>query len=186
MSISGFQLRIAKHALEKGEVVAYATDTVLGLGCDPENEAAIEKLLCIKNRAPDKGLILVAGNIEQLHPWVDFTQANNVQNILDSWPGSETWVLPAQIGVSSLITGDHRGIAVRVSASKTIQQLCGAFGGVFVSTSANRSGRPVAKTMMQCRKSFHSQVQCYLQSDEEQSQLPSRIRDGITGEVIRK
>lgn len=191
MSVTRFQLQLAKYALDCGEVISYPTETVLGLGCDPDNESALQKLLRIKNRDPSKGLILVTASIEQLQPWVDFTFVKDTETIFKSWPGPETWVMPARHSVSQLITGSqpfdqsHRGIAVRVSASTTIQKLCHTFGGAIVSTSANISRRPVAKTMLSCRKLFQSEVGFYLNSDDSKSYTPTRIRNSITAEVIR-
>jgi len=191
MSVSRFQLHLAKNALDRGEIIAYPTETVLGLGCDPNNEEAIQDLLRIKNRELSKGLILVSATIEQLEPWVDFRAVEDTKTIYDSWPGPETWVMPARGSVSELLTGrqfidqQHYGIAVRVSSNQTIQKLCNTYGGAIISTSANISGRPVAKTLLNCRKLFQAEVGFYLNDEIAKSSMPTRIRNAMTGAVIR-
>ncbi|MFT4725078.1 MAG: L-threonylcarbamoyladenylate synthase, partial [Colwellia sp.] len=61
----------AEEAYSQGGIIAYPTEAVFGLGCDPDNLLAIEKLLSIKNRSPEKGLILLAANYSQLLPYID-------------------------------------------------------------------------------------------------------------------
>src|SRR5690606_23054211 len=115
------------------------TEAVWGLGCDPANEAAVRRLLAIKRRDPGKGLILVAADRGQLQPWVDFAglPRARLEAVLASWPGPHTWILPAGAAAPRWITGDHDGLAVRVSAHPQVVALCRAFGGPLVSTSAN-------------------------------------------------
>ncbi|MEG2981848.1 MAG: Sua5/YciO/YrdC/YwlC family protein, partial [Stenotrophomonas sp.] len=84
-------------ALKAGGVIAYPTEAVWGLGCDPSNETAVMKLLALKQRPVEKGMILIAASPAQLHGWVqlDALADDRRQAVLDSWPGANTWIVPA-------------------------------------------------------------------------------------------
>lgn len=75
-------------ALQKQQVIAYPTEAVFGLGCDPDSESAVEALLALKKRPKDKGLILIADNYEQLLPYIDDSSLTGQQRqtIHSSWP----------------------------------------------------------------------------------------------------
>ncbi len=86
----------AIEALNNGKVIAYPTEGVFGLGCDPDDENAIKTLLAIKKRPVEKGLILIAADYEQLLPYIDDSLLSPSQRecIQKSWPGPVTWVMP--------------------------------------------------------------------------------------------
>ncbi len=90
-------LQQAVDALRKGCVIAYPTEGVFGLGCDPDNQTAMLRLLAIKQRPVEKGVILIAASYAQLRPYVDETQltAEQLTQVLASWPAPLTWVMPA-------------------------------------------------------------------------------------------
>jgi len=172
-------------ALNKGGLIAYPTEAMFGLGCDPQNEAAIEKLLQIKNRHKDKGLILIAANIEQLSPYLQTLDTKTQQRILASWPGPTTWLLPAKPQVSSLLKGKHTTIAVRIPAHPLAKQLCEAWGKALVSTSANISNQPPLRSLEKTREIFANNIDYYLEGDIGDRTQASQIRDGQTGKIIR-
>lgn len=143
-----------EHALEvlvSGGVIAYPTEGVFGVGCDPDNPEAINKLLEIKKRPANKGLILIAASYEQLLPYVDESALSKQQleHILNTWPGPFTWVMPASSKTSSLVSGQFDTVAVRVTDYPLVQQLCLAFGKPITSTSANLSGYPPCRTVQE-------------------------------------
>lgn len=135
----------AARVLAGGGVVAYPTEGVFGLGCDPANPAALQKLLAVKARDPRKGLILIAASLEQLGPWVAPLDPAQRAQLARSWPGPVTWVLPASPGAPAAVTGGRDTLAARVSAHPPVVELCRAFGGAIVSTSANLSGESPAR-----------------------------------------
>ena len=180
-----FHTHLAVRSLKQGNVIAYPTESVFGLGCDPSNLSAIKRLLQIKSRSADKGLILIASDLSQLEPWVDFKQVPDMQQILDSWPGHETWLIPAQKHVSTLLTGNHKTLATRISAHPTVRQLCNSFKGAITSTSANKNGLREARDIFSARQLFNDKIDYYLPGQISGSQRPSRIRNAITGELIR-
>ncbi|MCO7034832.1 Sua5/YciO/YrdC/YwlC family protein, partial [Vibrio paracholerae] len=123
-------LQQAVDALRKGCVIAYPTEGVFGLGCDPDNQTAMLRLLAIKQRPVEKGVILIAASYAQLRPYVDETQltAEQLTQVLASWPAPLTWVMPASRDTPSWVRGQFDTVAVRVSDHPVVQKLCRAFG----------------------------------------------------------
>ena len=177
----------AATVLQTGGVVAYPTEGVWGLGCDPRDEEAVLRLLAIKQRTLDKGLILIASHLEQLRPFLDIAAMpiDNLAAVLASWPGPYTWVMPASSDAPKWITGAHAGIAVRISAHPPVVDLCNAFGGALVSTSANLSGQPAPRTRMGLDPALLSQVEGVLHGETGGRSAPSLIHDALTGASLR-
>ncbi len=178
----------AATVLHDGGVIAYPTEAVWGLGCDPRDEKAVLRLLAIKQRNPDKGLILIASGLQQLQPFID-VQALPIDRreaVLASWPGPHTWILPATTVAPSWITGTHQGIAVRVSAHPEVIALCDRFGGALVSTSANLSGQPTAALRSELDPTLLQQLDGILVGATGGLQRPSSIRDALTGTALRE
>jgi L-threonylcarbamoyladenylate synthase len=146
--VESASLADAIAALRKGGVIAYPTEGVWGLGCDPRNEPATLRLLALKQREVGKGLILIASDAAQLAPFVamDALASDRRDAVRASWPGPNTWIVPASADAPAWITGDHDGIAVRVSAHQVVVALCEGFGGALVSTSANIATLPSPRT----------------------------------------
>ncbi len=176
----------AVACLRSGGVIAYPTESVYGLGCDPANEQAIEKLLDLKQRSADKGLILIAASLAQLEPWLGELPAEKKHAILASWPGPVSWLWPAREEISTLLRGRHDTLAVRVTAHPQAAALCQAFGGAIVSTSANLAGEPAARTPAQVTRQFGPRLDYILEGELGGRQNPSEIRDALSGKVIRE
>lgn len=177
----------AIKVFQRGGIIAYPTEAVFGLGCDPDNQNAIEKLLRIKNRSKAKGLILLASNFEQLLPYLDLTQLTDeqVNVILNRWPNGVTQILPARTGISSYLTGDFTTIAVRITNQPDVVTLCTQTNKPIVSTSANLSGIRPAK-MWQTLDPTLTELVDYLIKGKTLGYIqPSTIIDGLTGEVFR-
>ncbi|MEJ2397856.1 MAG: Sua5/YciO/YrdC/YwlC family protein [Gammaproteobacteria bacterium] len=177
----------AAQVLRGGGVIAYATEAVFGLGCDPQNRHAIEKLLQLKRRPAHKGLILIAANERQLHPYLQLAAITPATwaKVRASWPGPVTWLLPAAPQVSSWLRGEHDTLAVRVSAHAQVCALCEAFDGPLVSTSANRSDQAPAKQLDEVIAEFDGEIDLVLVGETGGADKPSEIRDGRTGKIIR-
>ena len=175
---------IAVTTLKKGKVIAYPTEAVYGLGCDPLNEVAVHHLLSLKNRSIIKGLILIAANWAQLADYVTPLSDEVRARILPTWPGPVTWLLPASALTPLWIKGAHDTIAIRVTAHPIAKGLCEAFGGAIVSTSANVEGNPPAKTAEEVRQIFDEDVYV-VTGDVGDLARPTDIRDGVTGKLVR-
>lgn len=188
MTIHSADAEQAAQVLRDGGVIAYATEAVFGLGCDPRNEQALQKLLLIKHRAAAKGLILIAADEQQLHPYIELTKMTEVmwKPVRSSWPGPVTWILPANQTVSTLLRGERDSLAVRVTAHAQVRKLCRAFGGAIVSTSANLSNQEPARTVNEVEAQFPSELDLILIGETGGAYKPSEIRDALTGKIIRK
>ena len=178
-------LKDSVSLLRRGGVIAYATESVWGLGCDPFNGDAVERIMRIKGRDRAKGVIVIASDLDQIFPLLGDLSSEQRALLDSTWPGPVTWLAPVTDAVPSWLKGQHPTLALRVSAHPGVQQLCRAFGGPLVSTSANRSGRPPAKTALQVRIRLGEDVDTILPGLVGGARKPSEIRDLATLRVIR-
>lgn len=177
----------AAAVLRGGGVVAYPTEGVWGLGCDPRDQAATLRLLALKRRAVDKGLILVAASVDQLRAYVDWGALAEARReaVLASWPGPHTWIVPATAAAPAWVRGAHAGVAVRVSAHPPVAALCRAFGAALVSTSANRAGAPPPRVRDQLDPAIAAGVDAILAGDTGTLAQPTTIRDAASDALLR-
>lgn len=175
------------RALQQEEVIAYPTEAVFGLGCDPDSEKAVNALLALKQRPWQKGLILIAANYEQLKPYVNDAALSDAQReaIFSVWPGPVTWVIPARPETPRWLTGSFDSLAVRVSDHPLVQQLCAQYGKPVVSTSANLSGQEPCRTTDEVRIQFGPSLPV-LTGQVGGRLNPSEIRDALTGKQFRQ
>ncbi|SDH82547.1 L-threonylcarbamoyladenylate synthase [Vibrio xiamenensis] len=178
----------ALSALMQGEVIAYPTEGVFGVGCDPDNPEAIQKLLAIKQRPVEKGLILIAANYQQLLPYIDESQLSpqQLETVHATWPGPVTWIMPCSDKVSSWVSGQFDSIAVRVTDHPLVQKMCLAFGKPLTSTSANLTGLPPCMTTEQVHQQLGDKLVAVLEGQTGGRDKPSEIRDAKTGQILRQ
>lgn len=178
----------ALKALQQGEVIAYPTEGVFGVGCDPDNSEAIQKLLAIKQRPKEKGLILIAASYEQLQPYIDESQLTEQQlsMVHQSWPGPVTWIMPCSTRVSDWVSGQFDSIAVRVTDHPLVQKMCNAFGKPLTSTSANLTGEPSCMTIEEVEQQLGDRLVAILEGKTGGRDKPSEIRDVKTLKVLRQ
>jgi len=177
----------AVRALRSGAVIAYPTEAVYGLGCDPHNEEAFRRLFALKRRPPTQGVLLIASDFAQVGPFVDIASvpAPALARATATWPGPNTWVFPRAAGTPAWLAGAHTGIAVRVTAHPLAASLCRAFCGALVSTSANRHGEPPARSAAEVRIMFGDALPFVLDGETGGLERPTPIRDAMSGETIR-
>lgn len=180
-------LRIDRAAriVVSGGVIAYPTEAVYGIGCLPLDPDALERIIRIKGRDTRKGLICVAADIGQAACLAEIPEGEAGERIRSDWPGPVTWVLPARPHLPALLTGGRRTIAMRVSAHPIVQHLCGRIGGPLVSTSANFSGRPPARSALGVRRALGREIDYVLAGPLGQQARPTRIRHWPSGEILR-
>ncbi len=171
--------------LHAGGLVAYPTEAVYGLGCDPLNSAAVERLLALKRRPWQKGMILIAARIEQLQPYIQPIPPEHQHKLDQSWPGPHTWLIPASDNCPAWIRGEHHTVAVRVSAHPLVKALCEAFGGAIVSTSANLAGKQPARSPLRVLRALGEEVDYCLHGELGGADRPTGIRDLVSGEAVR-
>lgn len=184
--MSFWQIKRASSVLRAGGVVAYPTEAVYGLGCDPWNAEALARLLALKRRGVEKGVILIAAMFDQLRPFVAELEPSLRQRVEARWPGPTTWLLPVRKGVPYWITGGRHTVAVRVTAHPQAARLCVAFGGALVSSSANIAGRPPARSALAVRRRFGQALDYVLAGQVGGDRRPTEIRDALSERVIRK
>ena len=178
-------LRRAVQAVQDGGVIAYPTEAVFGLGCDPLEEEAVVRILEIKRRDAAKGVILIAAHMEQVLPFMAKLPGEILGILEASWPGPVTWVVPAAAHVPSWLTGGRSTLAVRVTAHPVARVLCEACSMALVSTSANRSGQAPARSSLMVRMRLGATVDCIVPGAVGGLSKPTEIREALTGKVLR-
>jgi L-threonylcarbamoyladenylate synthase len=174
----------AVQQLKAGNVIAYPTEAVYGLGCDPLNETAVMHLLHIKQRPIEKGLILIAASLQQLEPYL-LLNDEILARITPTWPGAVTWVIPAKTSVPKWLTGEHNSLAVRVTAHSIAQQLCRDYGSPLVSTSANATTQPAMRTAEQVVNAFAGSDIFILDGKVGELAQETAIYDAVSGTRLR-
>ena len=181
--IAEFKLRQAAHYCDRGGVIAYPTESVFGLGCDPLHELAVSKILQLKQRPVTKGLILIADSLEQLQPFLSPEQ--NLDELLRSQPLPTSWLVKPSALTPHWITGDHSKLAVRITQHPIARALCNRIGYPLVSTSANPARLPPARNLVKLHQYFNDQIDYCVGGAVGSAQKPSQIIDLETGQVIR-
>jgi len=177
---------VIRELFNSGDVFAYPTEAVWGVGCDPFNEAAIKKVLQIKSRPAHKGLIIVTGQIKWVEPLLLALPTYCQDQAKSLWPGPETLIVPDPQGYfNSLIKGDHDSVAIRVSAHPFIRWFSDNIGPFLVSTSANMSGQAPCRHSWQVSKRLSHKVNYIVKGRTSGGLQPSRITHLLTGDTLR-
>lgn len=172
--------------IRHGGVIAYPTEGCFGFGCNPLDTDAVKRILVIKRRHFSKGLILISDHIDRLRPYFSNLPDSTREDILASWPGPVTWLLPARRSVPREIRGIHDSIAVRVSRHPVVRMLCRKAEMAIVSTSANRASLTPHRSLASVLAEFASEVDGIVEGRIGQRRSPSVIRDGRNGRYIRQ
>ena len=182
---SRLRLAAGVQALAREGVVACPTEAVWGLSCDPDSERAVKRLLRLKQRPVEKGLILVAARESQFGFLLQGLPAAQRQTLSASWPGPYTWLLPHYGRVQPWVHGDFDTVAVRVSDHPVVAALCNAWGGPLVSTSANPAGAQPPRHAFQVYRYFGHSLDGVLPGAVGNAARPSQIRDLSSGAILR-
>ncbi|MGR3806968.1 translation factor SUA5 [Pasteurella testudinis DSM 23072] len=172
--------------IKQQQVIAYPTEAVFGLGCDPYSESAVLKLLALKQRPSEKGLIVIAPHLPLLLPFIDQTRLNDEQwqRLQAEYDRPLTWLVPKSAGTPDFLSGKFDSIAVRLCRHPAVTALCEAAQTALTSTSANLSGMPPCRTAAEVRAQFGADFPV-LESAVGGAQKPSQIRDILTNRLIR-
>ena len=176
----------AVECLHAGHVIAYPTEAVFGLGCDPSNEGAVRKLLRLKGRHESAGLVLIASDFSQLKAWIAKVENSLINRAMQTWPGPVTWLFPRAACVPDYVAGTHSTVAVRITAHGPSRALCEAFGSALISTSANHTSARPARTAAEVHDYFGSGLAGILEGELGGGEKPSEIRDLVSGNIIRQ
>lgn len=178
-------IQTAVTVIRQGGLLVYPTEGVYGLGCDYQSQQAVERLLQLKQRTLDKGLILIASHIQQILPLIQLDNQQHLARALKTWPGHQTWTFKPDAKVPAWISGAFNTVAVRVSAHPTVKAICDELQQPMISTSANRSGQNEAKNLNQIIATFGSSINCYLDLPLGNAAASSSIKVAQTGEQLR-
>jgi L-threonylcarbamoyladenylate synthase len=155
--------------LHSGGVIAFPTDTAYGLGADPFNDAAVDRIFQVKGRADTKAILLIVSSIEMAEsvaepPKVFYDLAKQF------WPGPLTVILPAKKSLPINLTAGTATVGVRWPIADFATKLVNDLGTPVTATSANRSGLPAAITADEVRNQLDESVDALVDGGE----LPSR------------
>ena len=181
----GSTLEIATDVIKNGGIVAYPTEGVYGLGCDPFNKTAVDKTLALKQREVAKGLIIIAANWEQLQVLTQPIPPLRLEQVLQTSKEKPiTWVFPASEQVPEWITGKFTSIAIRVTQHPVAKALC-ELAGPLVSTSANISSRVSAKTAAEVTTIFGAKIDFVINAPVGNLAKSTSILNALDGAVLR-
>lgn len=176
-------IALANQYIAQGQVIAYPTEAVYGLGCDPFNQQAVERILALKRRPMSNGFILLIADWSQLFPLIRPISDESLKRVEASWPGPVTWIFPKSERVPAWISGQHEGVAIRMSAHPLVKRLCAH--APLVSTSANIRGQMPARDLAELELQFPEGLDSVLQGSLGSESTPSKIYDVLTGNCLR-
>ena len=168
--------------LHKGNIIFYPTEAVYGVGADPMNQAACASILDIKGRSSSAGFIIIASELQQLSSFIDSSVMSQLVHF--KWPKHTTYILPKSKQCPTWLVGQFSTIACRITQHPTTRLLCEAFGGAIVSTSANPSGLPPARTK-QALIDYFGKKSAIVSGRLGRAKKPSTIIDWATNQVLR-
>jgi len=180
-----WHIREAVRRIAAGGIIAYPTETIYGLGCDPFSGVSVLRLLALKQRDIAQGLILIASRFDQVEPLLLPLAANVRKRVCHASVPPVSWLLPCTPEVPCWLRGEHASLVFRITIHPVAAALCHRWGGPLVSTSANVHGRPPATGPLAVRKAFHGRLEYVLHDSGPASHRASEIRDGITDTILR-
>jgi L-threonylcarbamoyladenylate synthase len=183
--LTAWHIREAVRQIAAGGVIAYPTETVYGLGCDPLNGGAVLRVLELKRRDPEQGVILIASQLRHLESLLQPLTPASRMRLMRAGSEPVTWTLPCLPEVPRWLRGVHTTLAVRLTRHPLARALCEGWDGPLVSTSANRHGGHPVTSALAVRRVFGASLDFVLHG-ECGSGRPSAIRDGISGRILRK
>ena len=171
--------------LQQGQIIAYPTEAIYGLGCDPFNHNAVTQLLMIKKRSVKKGFILIASEWKQVALLIKPIDPKTLARVFETWPGPFTWTFPASKAVPYWVSGEHSSIAIRITTHPIAKLLCQQFGGPLISTSANQENNLPIRNIKILRMVFGNKIDKILEGPIGPLHRPTSIRNSITGKIFR-
>ena len=183
--MADWRYRRAVMTLRAGGVVAYPTESVYGIGCDPRDRAGVARVFALKRRPERKRCILIAADPGQLQPLVDVHAPAFSRLASRYWPGPVTLVAPARDRAPAWLVDADGTLATRVTSHPVARGLCASFRGPLISTSANRAGCPPTRDSLRVRAVFGIEIDWYVAGPVGGLEAPTRIIDVRDGRTIR-
>jgi L-threonylcarbamoyladenylate synthase len=173
----------ASVVVKGGGLVAFRTDTFYGLGADPFNPDALERINALKGR-DGKPILVLAGDAEDASRLIAY--ASRAFGVLAArhWPGALTLVADARAAAPVLLTAGTGTVGVRLPDDADARAIVRACGGLLTATSANPAGEPPARTAVEAARYFEEAPGLVIDGGGARSELPSTVID-VTGERPR-
>lgn len=181
---SQFAIRLAAHHVRNSGIIIYPTETVYGLGCDPDNLNAVNNLKQLKQRENHSGFLLIASKIEQLSRYIT-TPSQQELNRINAADLPTSWVTRATKQTPPWLVSDDGTIGFRITKHPVTQALCNHLKHPIISTSANIKGNAPVTNTLQCHQLFAGFIDYLLISNLKTSGKPSAIRNLNTGHQLR-
>jgi len=182
--MSPWALNRLVHALSRGAVIGYPTDTIWGFGCDPLDPESVARILQIKQRPVDKGLILLSSRLEFCDAYIELDQAKrDIIQLPAKRP--TTWLVAASDACPPWIRGNHATVAIRITDHPLLSYLCERLQSPLVSTSANHAGKSPARNSLQLRRQFSEQLDFIVTGFKTGNARPSEIKSLASGSLLR-
>lgn len=177
-------LEYAVGLLCAGQLVVFATDTVYGVGCDPWNVQAIQRLFWAKGRSESMAIPVLLARPEDV-----WQVARDVPTAFDSltshfWPGGLTIVVPRRPELPDVLCAGGNTVAVRMPNHPVALALAKGLGGVLAATSANRSGRPSPRTAQEALADLRDRVALVLDGGECPGGVSSSVVDLVSSPPV--
>ena len=182
--MSPWALNRRAREIAQGAVFGYPTDTIWGLGCHPLIAPSVARILAIKGRSPDKGLILLSSRLEYCRPYIDADE-EVLQPVLTAAEQPTTWLVDASEFCPWWIRGRFPTVAIRITDHPLVREICDRLAAPIVSTSANRSGRSPARNLFQMHREFGDLVDFIVGGYATGGAAASRIKSLADGNIIR-
>ena len=178
------QINKAVECVRQGGVIVYPTESVYGLGCDPFNRLACEKIMALKQRENKAGFICLLSSLQHLNSLISPIRVIEYNKIKSSELDHVSWILPAKADLPDWLKTSDNTICVRYSQHQVVKQLCDLLGQSIISTSANLQGQKSVETIEQAKKVFGQKVDYYLDMPVGSNSSVSTIRE-LCGRIIR-
>lgn len=169
--------------IARGGVIAFRTDTFYGLGADPFNAAAVQKVKDLKGREGDKPILVLISDVEQVGRLIENRSAAFDELAKEFWPGALTIIGKATSRLPGELTAGTKSIGVRLPDDEIVRSLVQACGGALTATSANPSGEPAARSAAEAAKYFGESVDLIVDGGTTKTDQPSTVVDASGNEV---
>ncbi len=175
------------NAIQQGAVIVYPTDTIWGLGCHPQLAHSVSRILSIKQRPVEKGLILLCSNLDYFAPYIsDQLSAEQTNRLTQKTGHPITWLIPASTHCPDWIRGHSSYVAIRVTSHPFVSTICQQIQSPIVSTSANRAGCAPVRNSWQARRKFIDQVDSIVCGYDSGTMRASEIKSLESGQIFRE
>ena len=166
-----------RDVVRRGGVIVYPTDTFYGIGVDPRNPQAVDRVFALKGRSPGQPLLLLLADAAEVPEWAARVSADAELLMKRYWPGPLTLVFEAHPKVLAAVTGGTGTIGLRVPGNDVTRRLLHDIGIALTGTSANRSGRPGAMSAEQAASALGDEVDLILDAGPAAVGTPSTVLD---------